>query len=297
MSPTDLRALLERAKMTQKEGAALCGVTSRQFQNWIAGKTPVPILAENALIAEEGARADTDCERDTQTPADARAALEWIAAEQKRRIASLERDLKEERTALAETLARIEKSSQIQDKTMNNQKGITLIELIITLSIAMVLIAVAVPSFKTVMTTNTLATTANTISASIALAKSEAVTRGKRVSICPSRNTNDAEPVCDIDGHWSDGWVVFIDTGDRLSIDGDDEILKIFQRIDNTAEIMSYAYSQGISINALGASVDDTDNLIDGEIEIAFNEEFRCVDINNMARPKIERGACLLDEN
>lgn len=180
---------------------------------------------------------------------------------------------------------------------MNNQQGITIIELIITLSIAMVLIAVAVPSFQTVMTTNTLSTATNTIISSIALAKSEAVTRGKRVSICPSRNTNDAEPVCDIDGHWSDGWVVFVDGGDRLSIDGDDEILKIIQRIDNTAEIMSYAYAQGISISALGASVDDANDLMDGEFEIAFNEELRCVDVNTMARPTIERAACALDEN
>lgn len=180
---------------------------------------------------------------------------------------------------------------------MNKQHGITLIELIITLSIAIVLLTIAVPSFQTVMTTNTLATTTNTIIASIALAKSEAVTRGKRVSICPSRNTNDSEPVCDIDGHWSDGWIMFIDTGDRLSIDGDDEILKIFQRIDNKAEIMSYAYAQGISISALGASVDDANDLMDGEFEIAFNEELRCVDVNSMARPTVERAACALDEN
>ena len=95
--------------MTQKEGAALCGVTLRQFQNWLAGSSPIPILAENALIAEEGARADIVFERETgtQTPEDARQVLEFIAAEQRRRIATLERDLEEERAALAETLKRL----------------------------------------------------------------------------------------------------------------------------------------------------------------------------------------------
>ena len=109
MTPTELRALLERAKMTQKEGAALCGVTLRQFQNWISGSSPVPILAENALIAEEGARADLAFEREseTQTPEDARQVLEFIASEQRRRIATMERNLDEERAALAETLKRI----------------------------------------------------------------------------------------------------------------------------------------------------------------------------------------------
>ena len=95
--------------MTQKEAAKLCGVTLRQFQNWVAGSSPIPILAENALIAEECGRADIAFEREagTQTPDGARQALEFIAGEQRRRIATLERDLKEERAALAETTARL----------------------------------------------------------------------------------------------------------------------------------------------------------------------------------------------
>lgn len=95
--------------MTQREGAELCGVTLRQFQNWISGKSPLPILAENALIAEDAARADITFERETgtQTPDDARQVLEFIAAEQRRRIKTLERDLEEERAALESTMARL----------------------------------------------------------------------------------------------------------------------------------------------------------------------------------------------
>lgn len=109
MTPADLRALLERARMTQREAAELCGVSLRQFQNWIAGKSPIPVLAENALIAEECARADAEFEREsgTQTPAEARGLLEWIASEQERRIAALEREIAEERAALAETRRRL----------------------------------------------------------------------------------------------------------------------------------------------------------------------------------------------
>lgn len=100
--------------MTQKDAAALCGVTLRQFQNWVSGKTPIPILAENALLAEEAARADIRFELKTgsQTPADAHHVLGFIAEEQMRRIAALEREIEEERTALAETLARIEKLTE-----------------------------------------------------------------------------------------------------------------------------------------------------------------------------------------
>ena len=107
MTRTELRALLARAKMSQREAAELCGVTTRTIKNWLSGASPVPILAENALIAEEAARDCAAFERDTQTPTDAAQLLGVITAEQRRRIAALERDLAEEKAALAETERRL----------------------------------------------------------------------------------------------------------------------------------------------------------------------------------------------
>jgi transcriptional regulator with XRE-family HTH domain len=107
MTSEELRALLKRARMTQKDAADRCGVTLRTVQNWVSGATPVPAMAEQALIIAEAERDAVAFERDTQTPADARAALEWIAGEQRRRIALLEREIEAERAALAETLERI----------------------------------------------------------------------------------------------------------------------------------------------------------------------------------------------
>ena len=102
MNADDLRALLRRARMTQKEAAELCGVTLRTAQNWVSGSSPVPTLAAQALMAEEAARDDLAFER--KTAAEPRT-LAFIAGEQKRRIAELERQLAAERDALAETLA------------------------------------------------------------------------------------------------------------------------------------------------------------------------------------------------
>jgi transcriptional regulator with XRE-family HTH domain len=109
MDADELRALLSRARMTQKDAAERCGVTLRTVQNWVSGARPVPVMAEQALIIAEAERDAVAFDRDTQTPADARAALEWIASEQRRRIALLEREIDVERAALAETLERIGK--------------------------------------------------------------------------------------------------------------------------------------------------------------------------------------------
>lgn len=111
MTHAELRALIERMNITQREGAVIAAVGLRQFQKWISGTVPIPILAANALICAEAERDEAKFEAEIgtgkQTPADRRQMLADIAAEQRRRIAIFERDLSEERDALAETLAQI----------------------------------------------------------------------------------------------------------------------------------------------------------------------------------------------
>lgn len=102
MNADDLRALLKRARMTQREAAELCGVTLRTVQNWVSGGSPVPVLAAQALMAEEAARDDLAFERETSADPQT---LAFIAKEQERRIAELERQLAAERAALSETRA------------------------------------------------------------------------------------------------------------------------------------------------------------------------------------------------
>lgn len=104
MNPSDLRALLERAHITQGAAAARCGVTLRTMQNWLAGATRIPQTAMNEMIIMEGEQNAAQFERETGTPGDACQVLEFIAAEQRRRIARLKHDLEEERAALVETM-------------------------------------------------------------------------------------------------------------------------------------------------------------------------------------------------
>lgn len=111
MTPADeLRALLERANITQGAAAARCGVTLRTVQNWVAGATRIPPTAMNELIVMEGERDAEQLERECSTPQsakDARAVLESIAVDQERHVAALELALESARAALDDTRARI----------------------------------------------------------------------------------------------------------------------------------------------------------------------------------------------
>ncbi|SHM06046.1 GspH/FimT family pseudopilin [Rhodanobacter sp. OK091] len=72
--------------------------------------------------------------------------------------------------------------------------GFTMVELMITVTIAVVLIMIAVPSFKTIILSNKLTTTSNDLILAINSARMEAVKRNAKTQLCSnsaSVNTSD----------------------------------------------------------------------------------------------------------
>lgn len=87
----------------------------------------------------------------------------------------------------------------------NNPKpaaGFTLLELIIAISIAGILMAMAIPSFSDMMRNNRLTTSANELVTALNLARSEAVKRGIQVTVRRKGATS---------AQWEGGWDVFVD--------------------------------------------------------------------------------------
>ncbi len=90
---------------------------------------------------------------------------------------------------------------------MNKHSGFTLIELMITLAIVGILLAVGVPSLKTFMQGNQLVATSNELLSALHVARSEAIKLNKRVTICESSNGTS----CSATEDWKNGWIVFAD--------------------------------------------------------------------------------------
>lgn len=88
--------------------------------------------------------------------------------------------------------------------------GVMLIELVVTLSVAVILMSIAVPSFQGVMRTNRIAALTNELSTALQYARSEAVTRGRTVKVCKSANVIASSPICSTSAsvNWQDGWLV-----------------------------------------------------------------------------------------
>lgn len=90
-------------------------------------------------------------------------------------------------------------------KTKN--KGFTLIELMVTVSIAAILLSIAVPSFKTMFKNNRITAGTNEFVAALILARSEALKRNNNVSVCSSSD----QQTCSGNADFATGWIVFMD--------------------------------------------------------------------------------------
>lgn len=113
---------------------------------------------------------------------------------------------------------------------MGRMAGITLIELVVALAIALILIAASAPSFRTVMTNARISAHANELISALNLARSEAVKRGRRVVLCKSGNGT----ACATSGDWSQGWIVFVDMDNNASVDAasGDSVIRVYQALD-----------------------------------------------------------------
>jgi type IV fimbrial biogenesis protein FimT len=99
---------------------------------------------------------------------------------------------------------------------MGKQAGFTLVELLISIVLLAILLALAVPSFQSFVKNNRVTAQTNGLVSAIQMARSEALKRGTNSVICASDNGED----CTGNGTWASGWIVFSD----LNADGDPNV-------------------------------------------------------------------------
>lgn len=153
-------------------------------------------------------------------------------------------------------------------KSMKNQHGFTIIELVVTMIVVAILVSVAAPSFTNLIKNNRLTTQANDFLSSITFARSEAIKRGDNVVITSKSGTGD----------WSGGWTITVGATTLR----DNQALKANSTL-TSLNFSSFTYaSDGLIDNP------DTLNLCDDR----SGETGRQIDISPAGRASISDVVC-----
>ena len=113
---------------------------------------------------------------------------------------------------------------QVGKIVMRNQRGFTLLELIIVITIAALLVTMAVPGYQSLILRNRMSTAANELTSALNLARSEAIRRNRSTVVCKS---SDGAGCGSAAASWSEGWLVFVDDDNDQSLDNTEPVLRV----------------------------------------------------------------------
>ena len=111
-----------------------------------------------------------------------------------------------------------------EDVVKNKDTGFTLVELLVVIAVLAIILSLAVPDFQGVVADTRQSTLYNKVTSTLRVARSEAIKRGKGVSVC----VRSTDTTCGSD--WSKGLLVFSDSasdGTPLTYDGTDKVIKV----------------------------------------------------------------------
>lgn len=184
----------------------------------------------------------------------------------------------------------------------NRVEGFSLLELMITVAVLVILLAIGAPQLQTFMVKRSVSTQADIFASALRKARSEAIKRGQAVTICPSTAPEATTPACATTStDWSTGWLIFVDRGTtNRAFDSGDLLLAVQQAFPSTGGIKVSPSRVFIQFAANGLAVGQNDtftvrpNISAPDSEV--NKQTLCVVIAVSGRVRVDpmnsAGAC-----
>ena len=174
-----------------------------------------------------------------------------------------------------------------EPRAMAQPRGFTLLEALMALALLGILVSLAAPAMSGLKARHQLQGQAEAFLDSLVLARSEAVRRQLRVSVCAQAT----ESQCDALGRWQQGWLVFVDTNHNGLRDTQEVLLEARGPVPSAVQVVvSNTVRTYFSYNAEGRSASASGGFMAGTWRFCRADSGRGwrVVINALGRPRIE---------
>lgn len=155
--------------------------------------------------------------------------------------------------------------------------GFTLVELMITVVVLALASALAIPAFNRMHQTNRVRSVQDDLFRTLNYARSEAITRNQRVSICPKRaNQLNCRVNAANTDNWDQGWLVWVDSNGNGSFQAE-ELLRMADAVNDYAKVrtsgtfndLNLDFRPNGSADAITFSVCSRDNRVRQQVVIS----------------------------
>lgn len=172
---------------------------------------------------------------------------------------------------------------------MQRMRGFTLIELMITIVVLAILVALAAPSFRTMILNQQSEAIGEDIITAFQLARSEAIKRGGFVTVCPT----DDGTSCG--GDWANGLLVVVDNAvsGGAAVDFDQADRQRHTQFANDNAVISSTGPGFLRYDGRGMMVNDTNPLVlTSHVDGCQGERQRIITIGRAGMISMSRNEC-----
>jgi type IV fimbrial biogenesis protein FimT len=126
--------------------------------------------------------------------------------------------------------------------------GFTLTEMIVVVSIVAILMAIGVPTYRSVTNSNRIAAEVNGLLGDMQYARAEAIKEGQPVTVCTSSDG----ATCANVATWQSGWIVFSNPNANTTVDPGEAIFRVQRPFSGSDTFQASGSTTAVTFNREG---------------------------------------------